>query len=228
MCWRRSANAKPTASTCARRSPPIARRSRNTAATAARSIGRARSSNLGNALSSLGERENEGNWLREAVAAYREALKEYPRERAPLDWAMTQNNLGNALARLGERDDGIGRMDEAVQCYRDALGEFTRERAPMQWAMTQNNLGGALLRLGERDHRHRAVRRPRSPRYNDALAVFIAASAIYYVEVCWENRDRAIALLAERRGIIPAPLPPLPLDAPITPEPTTADRNAAI
>jgi len=32
--------------------------------------------------------------LEEEVAAYREALKELTRERAPLDWAMTQNNLG--------------------------------------------------------------------------------------------------------------------------------------
>ena len=41
--------------------------------------------------------------LEEAVAAYRDALREYTCERVPLDWAMTQNNLGNALATLGER-----------------------------------------------------------------------------------------------------------------------------
>jgi hypothetical protein len=33
--------------------------------------------------------------LEEAVAAYRDALKERTRERVPLDWAGTQNNLGN-------------------------------------------------------------------------------------------------------------------------------------
>jgi hypothetical protein len=44
----------------------------------------------------------------EAVLAYREALKEYTRERVPLDWAMTQNNLGNALFSLGKRDSGTG------------------------------------------------------------------------------------------------------------------------
>jgi hypothetical protein len=36
--------------------------------------------------------------LEEAVAAYREALKEKTRERVPLQWAMTQNNLGKILA----------------------------------------------------------------------------------------------------------------------------------
>jgi hypothetical protein len=40
--------------------------------------------------------------LDEAVAAYREALKEYTRERVPLDWAATQKNLSEvqqAIAR---------------------------------------------------------------------------------------------------------------------------------
>ena len=53
--------------------------------------------NLGTALWRLGERESGTARLEEAVAAYREALKESTRERVPLDWAMTQNNLGIAL-----------------------------------------------------------------------------------------------------------------------------------
>ena len=69
----------------------------------------------------------------------------------------------------------------------------------MQWAMTQNNLGGALLRLGERAS-GTAEFEMAVGSFNDALGVFVAASAIYYVEVCWENRDRALALLTERRG----------------------------
>ena len=54
--------------------------------------------NLGNALWTLGEREDGTARLEEAVAAYRAALEVWTRERVPLDWAMTQNNLGNALA----------------------------------------------------------------------------------------------------------------------------------
>jgi hypothetical protein len=69
----------------------------------------------------------------------------------------------------------------------------------MQWAMTQNNLGSALLRLGENEEGTTQLEAVVAI-YNDALAVFVGASAIYYVEVCWENRDRAIALIAERRG----------------------------
>ncbi len=87
--------------------------------------------NLGDALTRLGERESGTARLEEAVAAYREALKEWTRERVPLDWAMTQNNLGNALKSIGERESGTARLEGAVAAYREALKERTRERVPL-------------------------------------------------------------------------------------------------
>src|SRR5262249_1223054 len=80
----------------------------------------------GNVAATLGEQSGEETWLVKAVAAYRAALKEYTRERVPLDWAMTQNNLGNALSVLGARESGTARLDEAVAAYRAALTERTR------------------------------------------------------------------------------------------------------
>ena len=47
--------------------------------------------------------------LEEAVAAYRDALKERTRERVPLDWAMSFGNEGVALMVLADR-----RRDAAV------------------------------------------------------------------------------------------------------------------
>ena len=108
--------------------------------------------NLGNALWTLGERENGTARLEKAVAAYQAALEEMTRERVPLQWATTQNNLGNALTRLGERERGTARLEEAVAAYQAALEERTRERVPLQWAGTQDNLGTALWVLGERSH----------------------------------------------------------------------------
>src|SRR6185437_1999590 len=90
--------------------------------------------NLGAALPTLGERESGTARLEEAVAAYREALKEYTRERVPLDWAMTQTNLGAALQTLGGRESGTARLEDAVAAYRAALTERTRERVPLDWA----------------------------------------------------------------------------------------------
>jgi hypothetical protein len=45
--------------------------------------------NLGNALRILGEGATGTSELEEAVAAYRNALMELTRERAPLEWATT-------------------------------------------------------------------------------------------------------------------------------------------
>jgi hypothetical protein len=56
--------------------------------------------------------------LKDPVAAYREALTEYTRERMPLDCARIRNNLGTALQRLGERQSGTQRLEEA----REAIG----------------------------------------------------------------------------------------------------------
>ena len=47
--------------------------------------------NLGTVLLTLGERERGTARLEEAVAAFREALRERTRERVSLDWAATQN-----------------------------------------------------------------------------------------------------------------------------------------
>jgi tetratricopeptide (TPR) repeat protein len=106
---------------------------------------------LGGALKVLGERESGTAKLEEAVAAFREALKEWPRKRGSLNWAGVQNNLGVALQDLGERESGTAKLEEAVAAFREALMECTRERAPLDWAGIQNNLGSALHRLGERE-----------------------------------------------------------------------------
>ena len=110
--------------------------------------------NLGAVLQALGERERGTERLREAVATYREALKEYARERVPLDWAMTQKNLGSALASLGERESGTAQLNEAVAALRDALKEYTRERVPHEWDWTQANLDRALKLLDERSRKN--------------------------------------------------------------------------
>jgi tetratricopeptide (TPR) repeat protein len=101
--------------------------------------------------STIGEQSGEDPPLHAAVAAFREALKEYPQEHIPLEWARTMNYLGIALRNLGERESGTARLEEAVSTFRDALREYRRERALLDCAWTMNNLGTALWRLGERE-----------------------------------------------------------------------------
>jgi hypothetical protein len=69
---------------------------------------------------------------------------------------------------------------------------------PLDWAMTQNNLGVALESLGEREsgtgHLEEAV-----AAYSAALAVFAPALEAYYTNISQANRDRALALIAQRK-----------------------------
>ncbi|MCP4304285.1 MAG: tetratricopeptide repeat protein [bacterium] len=105
-----------------------------------------------------------------AVAAYRAALVEMTRERAPLQWAATQMNLGNALLMIGDRQSGTVRLEEAVAAHRAALKIVTRERVPVHWATTQINLGNAFLALGERESG--------TARLEEAVAAYRAALKI--------------------------------------------------
>ncbi len=77
--------------------------------------------------------------LERAVAAYRAALEELTRERAPLQRAAALSGLGDALVRLSERESGTTQLQEAIGSYRAALEELTRERPQLQWAVTQSS-----------------------------------------------------------------------------------------
>jgi hypothetical protein len=59
--------------------------------------------NLGHALGTLGERESGTETLQEAVAAYREALKELTPEQAPYYHQGASKNLQRALDLIEER-----------------------------------------------------------------------------------------------------------------------------
>ncbi len=77
--------------------------------------------NLGNALTTLGERESGTARLEEAVAAYRAALEERTPARVPLQWALTQHGLAHALERLAERRQNPAQMAEALACMQGAI-----------------------------------------------------------------------------------------------------------
>jgi exonuclease VII small subunit len=108
---------------------------------------------LGLALQVPGERESGTARLEEAVAVYRNALKEYTRERVPLHWAMTQNNLGGALRTLGERESGTARLEEAIAAYRAAIKVLHQCEATYYHETTQENLAEAEAEVASRKSR---------------------------------------------------------------------------
>jgi tetratricopeptide (TPR) repeat protein len=151
------------------------------------------------ASQAIGEQSGERQPLERAVLAYRAVLERWTRERAPHDWAMTQNNLGNALRDLSEHEMGSARLEEAVAAYLAALQEWTRERAPLQWAMTQNNLGTALRPLG--------IRESGTARLKEAVAAYGAALQEWTrerVPLQWamtqNNLGNALTSLGERES----------------------------
>ena len=150
-------------------------------------------------LSIYGQESGKNEPLEEGISAFREALKEYTRERVPLEWAMTQSSLGAALASLGERESGTKRLEEAVAAFREALKEYTRERFPLEWAMAQNNLGTALRSLGEREsgtkHLEEAVAACR-----EALKEYTRERVPLYWAMAQNNLSTALARLGEREG----------------------------
>jgi hypothetical protein len=76
---------------------------------------------LGAALLALGEREGGTARLEEAVAAFREALKELTRERLPLQWAMSLGSQGVAMILLAERTKNATTAETAYQQIEVAL-----------------------------------------------------------------------------------------------------------
>jgi tetratricopeptide (TPR) repeat protein len=88
--------------------------------------------------------------LDQAVEAFREALKERTRERAPLDWANTKNSLGMALFELGKREHGTARIEEAIAALREALEECTADSAPHYHGLVSRNLSAAEELLSAR------------------------------------------------------------------------------
>jgi tetratricopeptide (TPR) repeat protein len=150
---------------------------------------------LGNSRAILGDRESDPARLEAAIAAFRAALDEMPRDRVPLDWAATQQNLGNALRTLGARESGTARLEDARAAFRAALEEWTRDRVPLQWAMGQGNLAGLECaffdKTGEPAHLDQAEGHARAAR-----EVFVAAGASQYVGMI----DNTLAAITERRG----------------------------
>ncbi|MCX7360812.1 MAG: hypothetical protein NTV97_02845 [Alphaproteobacteria bacterium] len=124
-----------------------------------------RQNNLGVALVTLGRRGTGTASFEEAVEAYRLALQEIRRERAPRNWALVQRNLGIVLWLMVKRNS-IGEKwrlsqpgslggpsvqpKDVVAAYRLALQEYTREQAPWDWAQIQRELGDILVTLGGR------------------------------------------------------------------------------
>ena len=104
---------------------------------------------LGNALARLGERESGTGRLEEAVAAFREALKENTRDRVPLDWAYANHDLANALAALAERQKNSALMEEALACMHNAAEAYQQAGESYWLPIAQSRVTAMQAELDE-------------------------------------------------------------------------------
>lgn len=153
-------------------------------------------SELGMALSRLGERKNNVGLLREAIAAHDAALTVHRRDVDDVEWSISQNNRAMALAALGEREAGTGILLESAKAYEAVLQVQTRTRMPQYWAMTKNNLGHTLRLIGEREgSAGRLVQAEEA--FEDALKEFPPGSP--YMVRTRKSLEETRALLARYR-----------------------------
>jgi len=87
--------------------------------------------------------------LNSARARLEAAVTDELRQRAPEQWAETQDHLGILLATLGQSRGDVSLLEQAVQAFESALEERHLDNSPLDWAATQTNLGMALQALGQ-------------------------------------------------------------------------------
>jgi MFS transporter, FSR family, fosmidomycin resistance protein len=153
------------------------------------------------------------NW-ESAIAAFKDALTVWTRERNPQQWAAGCVNLGVAYRdRLaGEHEEN---QEQAISALTDALSVWTRERHPAEWAGASLNLGIAYWErlAGERaENSERAI-----AAFEDALSVWTRdenpedwATARLNLGIAYrerlagnrpENRDRAISAFRDALSV---------------------------
>ena len=90
-----------------------------------------------------------------AIERYRILLTLRPRDRVPLDWAMTQNNLGNALQTLAARESGTARLEEAIVAWEACLTVVTSNWPPAGVQQVQSQLDWARAENARRMAKYR-------------------------------------------------------------------------
>jgi len=103
------------------------------------------------ALQGLGDLTGDIATLDRSIKVFRDTLKHFPRDAAPLDWGRAQSNLGNSYNLRGDLSGDLADYRKGAAAQRAALEELTRDAVPFDWAIAQGNLGISLARLGEAD-----------------------------------------------------------------------------
>ena len=107
--------------------------------------------NLGAALNQLSELNLQLAPLRDAEAAFKNALSVYQGRSDSLDSAMVQFQLGRALKQIANHEARNDSLRQAADYCRAAVKGFDVKFYPMSWAAAQTQLGSVLSLLADRE-----------------------------------------------------------------------------
>lgn len=96
----------------------------------------------------MGDREIGTERRKEAIAAFKEAIKGFPRDKSPFEWALVQFLMSSDILKIGEQELNSEKMEQAEIAARDGLKELSREKTPLRWANAQSILALILRTLG--------------------------------------------------------------------------------
>ncbi|WP_176247587.1 caspase family protein [Mesorhizobium australicum] len=105
--------------------------------------------NMAIVMTQLGERTMDPRWLDQAAEIYRAILKDRPRKKFPLDWAITNLDLGVLLNILGQRTGERSQLDEALNALEGASQIITKKQMPEEWAGIQLNISNVHSSIGD-------------------------------------------------------------------------------
>ncbi|MEO0352174.1 MAG: tetratricopeptide repeat protein [Cyanobacteria bacterium P01_A01_bin.15] len=107
--------------------------------------------NIGAVHSALANYEDSVTHLKDAVAAYRQALPFCSVETHPEEHGTFQNSLGSVYWKLAYYEQPQSYLHQAIAAYSEALRCHHPEKSPLDYAAVQNNLGIAYWSLSRHE-----------------------------------------------------------------------------
>lgn len=128
---------------------------------------------VGNRANEIGDIVLEkAEYMKMAIRAYEEMLKNITFDRSSIQYAEIHINLANAYRTLAEVEDKVDNCKRAIQACEVALKVKTLDRFPLQYSAAQDNLGNAYSRLAEVEYKYNVENCKQAIRaYEEALKV---------------------------------------------------------
>lgn len=96
------------------------------------------------ALADRGKLTGSADDFAAAVAAYRDVLSVYDKQRTPVQWTTSATNLAGTLRLFAGLTKDIASLDEAAHLLRQSIDLTPRDLSPPDWALMHTKLGNVL------------------------------------------------------------------------------------